>query len=766
MSERKRYTREYKRKMVERVQQSPLSILEIATEAGIKPNILARWVREAEGAQGSSVAISSDEFGRRVKNGDAVRGQKVVGTLKLSGAILQTNWSNCIFDSTVEIEGCSVDVDSTEIKTSVNALDLSGCRFSGDLSLRNIKVCVQIKRNAPTSFRPANHASETPFEFTVGISLADATIAGSLDVVGLQVEAVHIANRDTSPRLKLRAPRVKIAGEVHIHTFGVTSILGGTSHVLSNWLSMIEFERSVVERSFHLEGGFWCLKCHAAQVNANMRITPLPSGERANQLFLSSARIAGDLEIEPHYTYCEEQQRRGYTEGRNEDEDPLDGAYVAIDAERLRVGGDASIGKPVFSDEYRFEPLKLMRMNLRRATFGNQLAINGVIISGWTPMEFDGHHQAGICLNQVEVGNCIVRKVTAHVMPPTDGDFARLLDMREMQARSDVDIDDISGEIDASGAGANALGIDLSSVNCRNLTVSKFEVKSSLADNAAVLEVYGDRLQVAGDATLGRREATSQAPRVRLPDSVISRLVLSRPLPAGKVELMGTTISRWQMGDVREDGDNETAANYLEMLGCSPALDVGQYVSIEQRLEALGHRSDADLVRRAMKRRQRREHLHSGGKLRWWPRHTLRWLVSLLHDVSLGYGTQVWRPAVLLIFLLYVSICWSYVHYTSWYQVSSAKLAELAECGTPCDVRRDNYSLAEYHATANVLRDAAGLSVRNIVPIIDIGLSAHLEPVRGSGGESWMQFLRVMGWITWPVLLTGILARLMPKRNQ
>ena len=47
MSNRKRYSPEYKRELVELVRRSQSSCRKIALEIGINPNLLTRWVREA-----------------------------------------------------------------------------------------------------------------------------------------------------------------------------------------------------------------------------------------------------------------------------------------------------------------------------------------------------------------------------------------------------------------------------------------------------------------------------------------------------------------------------------------------------------------------------------------------------------------------------------------------------------------------------------------------------------------------------------------------
>ena len=54
MSKRKHYSPEYKRELVELVRRSQSSCRKIALEVGVNPNMLTRWVREAD-AGGSKV---------------------------------------------------------------------------------------------------------------------------------------------------------------------------------------------------------------------------------------------------------------------------------------------------------------------------------------------------------------------------------------------------------------------------------------------------------------------------------------------------------------------------------------------------------------------------------------------------------------------------------------------------------------------------------------------------------------------------------------
>ena len=54
MSKRKRYSPEYKRELIELVRRSQSSCRQIALEVGVNPNMLTRWVREADAGGGKA----------------------------------------------------------------------------------------------------------------------------------------------------------------------------------------------------------------------------------------------------------------------------------------------------------------------------------------------------------------------------------------------------------------------------------------------------------------------------------------------------------------------------------------------------------------------------------------------------------------------------------------------------------------------------------------------------------------------------------------
>ena len=54
MSKRKRYSPEYKRELIELVRRSQSSCRQIALEVGVNPNMLTRWVGEADAGGGKA----------------------------------------------------------------------------------------------------------------------------------------------------------------------------------------------------------------------------------------------------------------------------------------------------------------------------------------------------------------------------------------------------------------------------------------------------------------------------------------------------------------------------------------------------------------------------------------------------------------------------------------------------------------------------------------------------------------------------------------
>ena len=65
MSKRRHYSPEYKRELVELVRRSRPSCRQIALEVGINPNMLTRWVREANAGGGKAFPAAACPATRR-----------------------------------------------------------------------------------------------------------------------------------------------------------------------------------------------------------------------------------------------------------------------------------------------------------------------------------------------------------------------------------------------------------------------------------------------------------------------------------------------------------------------------------------------------------------------------------------------------------------------------------------------------------------------------------------------------------------------------
>jgi transposase len=70
MSKRKKYSPEFKREAIELVRRSGTSCRQIGLEIGVNPNMLTRWVREADAGSGkafSGTGTARDEEVARLK---------------------------------------------------------------------------------------------------------------------------------------------------------------------------------------------------------------------------------------------------------------------------------------------------------------------------------------------------------------------------------------------------------------------------------------------------------------------------------------------------------------------------------------------------------------------------------------------------------------------------------------------------------------------------------------------------------------------------
>lgn len=240
-----------------------------------------------------------------------------------------------------------------------------------------------------------------------------------------------------------------------------------------------------------------------------------------------------------------------------------------------------------------------------------------------------------------------------------------------------------------------------------------------------------------------------------LAQAEIGELDLGKPLPAA-ICLRGTTIEDWGVADFDTAGNSgppmSIAQRYDEVLSRADALELRQYIRIETKLEDEGQRNDADELHRLWRDRARKE-LPLG----------IRRSVSWLHRVALGYGTRRVRLVGAMAAVGVAAFAAGVHFYDQSFQISTEMLSGIAECGEPCSHRPLPVLATTLPGKA---WDIAQLVLRHGVPLIDLQLASYLEPKPRSAAANAVSLLRVIGWITWPVLLTSLLSGFFPKRHQ
>ena len=193
--------------------------------------------------------------------------------------------------------------------------------------------------------------------------------------------------------------------------------------------------------------------------------------------------------------------------------------------------------------------------------------------------------------------------------------------------------------------------------------------------------------------------------------------------------------------------------------------DSSIYSSVENRLVEIGKPIDADKVLVA---RRRMEEQHLLQDRHWW-----YWFKSRLHDVFLAYGTKTWRPLFPIAFIFLLSCVLAYSQFGSWFQLPAERIAQMQECGELCSER-----LRNAHVTFESMRNAdpgttgskwvhvAGFTTRNFVPVVDLGVGGGIEPIGGTGGSMLAVILKILGWILWPILISGAIVSLIHPRHR
>lgn len=253
------------------------------------------------------------------------------------------------------------------------------------------------------------------------------------------------------------------------------------------------------------------------------------------------------------------------------------------------------------------------------------------------------------------------------------------------------------------------------------------------------------------DAKFAKINAEEAKTLVDLSGAIIGELDLARPLPS-PIRLTGAIVNGWGL-----DKEHQTAKDYAEVLNCTGAttLDIPHYLRVEEMFENAGQRSEADEIHCVWRERERALFIRNG---QFW-----RGLTYWLHRETLGYGTKR-RKMVGIIFYLWVysAVLFSWNH-DHWLQPDTALQSSLVQCGDICENRipkPDTVSVPQQIINGTLF------ALRQNVPLVDFVPVPPYEANPNTPAPYFVMLFRILGWLTWPVLLASIVSGLFPKRYQ
>lgn len=671
--------------------------------------------------------FSAKDFIESVKNGGIVRGARVRGEIRIEGQdIRQTDWSDCRFDSSIELVRCLIPAAAMEQVNGEPAvsLDLTGARVVGRIAISGLHQYVG------TRIEPSH----------VLIRLKGAQVDGDL-----VAEA-------SAGRLSIDVDSARITGQL-LARGDIRKLYGRDSKIgsrLSVQLDPVEVERSV-------------------------------------SISISRAVVSGDVEVVPHDLGVLRTFER-YPESFEGDPDrgvpsSID-IYLIMDADRLRVGGDLVVGIPEsdYSESRNWSTVKTHGINLRRAEVSGEVVLRQICVLGVEPLEDNSHLYVAVAARKLHCGSLSISHLQFDLEIDQDsgidtGESIQLVELDDACIAGRASISRVFGTtvcLPREWSGPEVYGASLRGLECEALDVNKLSLVNIDRQFVTVLPIDLSGVKIAGPADFQLKDALDQdfdigseailgelkqklgaviTPEAAMSSAEVGILRLDDPPVKDRFDLTGASIGRWKIGSGGQE--DETSSNYLTLLAATKGLDVGLYRAVEKRLEDIGKRRDADEVHVAWQRRRRKERIFSQSKARW--------ILSWLHDWALGYGTKTWRPAFVLLAAFALSVGLTCLNYDQWVQVSAQEYSQLAACGEPCLGRVS--ALHSEKTRMDKFQDGVALATTNITPIIDLKVGAGLEAQAGSSGAYWFLFLRLLGLVAWPVLLAGSLARVIHKRN-
>ena len=684
--------------------------------------------------------LSADEFVERIRKGEPVSGARIRGqvTIARGTQVLQQDWSDCRFDSSIEIQQCVLPADKN---TGRAVLDMSEARIDG-----------RIHFDSPqTSAAP----------------IGDEEIVLLLSGAGVVGEMVVRAPK-SGPKISVNFSRASFSGQVWLR--GKFKRIDGQDSKIGARLGVHLTPLASVPQIVDERQG-------DGDIDALVHIPSV-------RIDVSRSYVSGDVEIVPDEEFVHLAQESTY----HDDEEHLPDLNILflLDAGRIKVGGDLFAGIPQsdYSPAAGWQELLTNGVNLRRAEVLGEVVLRHVRVIRTEPLEEDSHLRVGVAARKLRCGSLSLKRLAFEIELHEEsgispGEFVRLVELDDAKVQGKVSLWLVTGSVQTkpeTWAGPNVDGISIARMECESLALSRSAPVYVDAGSVAVLPIEADGIKVLGSAGIDLREKIDHWSSGFYGQEVVDRIIASvgpeiipdasaqgatighlelvaDPPVREKVDLTGGQVKRWKIGSGGQE--EETAASYLALLRATKGLDVGLYLAVEKRLEDIGKRREADAVHVAWQRRRRRERLFSQSKPRW--------LLSWLHDAALGYGTKTWRPAFVIVAAFVVSSFLVFTYHGQWVQVSAQTYGELAACGVSC-ADRLNAMLAEGTASQRAL-DAIALSAKNLIPVIDLQVARDLEAIPGTNGGYWLLLLRLIGIVAWPVLLAGSLAQVIHKRN-
>lgn len=709
--------------------------------------------------------LSAAEFIKLVTTGSKrVSGAFVTGPVRLADCeVINTDWADCVFDSSIELRGCTlsgaskkrVESAAGRMEQVLRCLDLSRSRIAGGLVIAGV-VLGKVSSAPQERDRPVSRGRPPEQDIPAELALEATVIEGDLAISGLSVDG-SVASSKLVTHIGVRARRCRVDGDIvvnHLLKFPVRlnceRVTGGGGLTATGRFTEIGIPHAVF-------GG-----------NILIELAPrLPTRTRSREggdeeelettkIDLCQSRVRGDAVVTSHHETSEPYSQAA-AEGIDLLDDDVDDAKapqgriaVIVQASKASVDRDLVIGREP-SDYTDFDRrLQLERVDLSRIRVGGNILLAHADLTSFPAVEENTHEYQGVRLRRgraesVRIYNITVDMKAAAALPA--GDSLEVLDLMDLRVQREIDVVGVTG-VSPEPLSLNARAVSLRQAECATLLLRGIELLDGDPE-VSVLGIDATGISVADEAHIGKPNPEARDPFVDFSEAMLGCLSLSEPLPEGRVHLTGAQVGRWGMAARDDSGNQESFQAYKRLLQCSDTLDVAQYVAVERRLGEIGKRHDADKMHVYWKRLER-------GRLRGY-----RKFASFLHDTFLGYGTQVWRPALMLVLTFVVSMFAVWGNHGAWLQVSDSKQAELAECGYRCITRwEQQHSGSDW---ASRLGDAVAVTTKSLVPIVDLQLAGHLEPVPQTAGVAWVSLMRLFGYLLWPIFLTGLLAQLLPQ---